>query len=221
MRRLVCALLLGLVFVPFPLHAQTVTLTVCNMGKVDIDVFVSQAGTHIRPATCVPVAKSAGAMEPAFVGLAFADAQGQLGAARRFDGVPSMGTKNFPVATRLAMSFRREIPPSVLTLATRSETVRRGNVSVPMQLLFQPSIPGCRAVPTGGGATLGRTTIVEVKSICEDLGYTLTVEAHPDSREITLESLPVSGEVSEDGPVRISAEDHRELGGGRSGAQSA
>ena len=102
------------------------------------------------------------------------------------------------------MSFRRETPPRVLTLATRSETVRRGNISVPMQLLFQPSIPGCRAVPTGGGATLGRTTIVEVTSICEDLGYTLTVEAHPDSREITLESLPVSGEVSEDGPVRIS-----------------
>ena len=75
MRRLVFALLLGLVFVPFPLHAQTVTLTVCNMGKVDIDVFVSQAGTHIRPATCTVVAASSGAMEPAYVGLAFADAR--------------------------------------------------------------------------------------------------------------------------------------------------
>ena len=208
MRRLVFALMSGLVFVPFPLHAQTVTLTVCNMGKVDIDVFVSPAGSafssNVRPATCAAVAQSSGVMQPAHVGLAFTDSRGQWGAARRFDGVPYMGVKNFPVAIRLAMSLRRETPPKVLTLATRSETVRRGNVSLPMQLLFQPSVPLCRAVPTGGGATVGGTTIVEVTNICEDLGYTLKVEAFPDSREIWLSSLPVSGEVSEDGPVRIS-----------------
>jgi hypothetical protein len=204
MRRVVFALLFGLVLVPLPLHAQSVTLTVCNMGKMDIDVLVSPSNSNIRPANCVVVAKSSGAMEPAYVGLAFADARGQWGAARRFDGVPTMGVKNFPVATRLAMSLRRETPPRVLTLATRSQTVQRGNVSLPMQLLFQPSIPDCRAVPTGGGATLGRTTIVEVTTICEDLGYTLKVEAYPDTREIRLGASSVSGEISEDGPVRIS-----------------
>ncbi len=99
MRRLVFALLFGLVLVPLPVHAQSVTLTVCNMGKVDIDVFVSLSNSHIRPATCVAVAESSGAMEPAYVGLAFTDARGQWGAARRFDGVPYMGVKNFPVAT--------------------------------------------------------------------------------------------------------------------------
>jgi hypothetical protein len=204
MRSLVFPLLFGLVLVPAPVQAQSVTLTVCNIGKVDIDVFIAMSSSHIRPANCAVVARTSGSMEPAYVGLAFTDAQGQLRTARRFDRVPSMGDKNFPVATRLAMSSRRETPPGVLTLATGSETVRRGSLSLPMQLLFQPSIPDCRAVPTGGGATLGRTTVIEVTQLCEDLGYTLKVEAYPDTREIRLASLPVSGEVSEDGPVRIS-----------------
>lgn len=222
MGRLVFALLFGLVLVPLPLHARSVTLTVCNMGKVDIDVFVSPAGnafsSHIRPATCAVVAESAGATEPAYVGLAFTDSRGQWGAARRFDGVPYMGVKNFPLAIRLAMSLRRETPPNVLTLATRSETVRRGNVSLPMQLLFQPSVPDCRTVPTGGGATLGRTTIVEVTTICEDLGYTLEVEAYPDSREIRLGgSFRFWGDIRRR-PRENLREDYRGLGGGRSGA---
>ena len=46
-------LLFGLVHVPLPLYAQgSVTFGVCNAGKVDIDVFLSQAGkissSHIR-----------------------------------------------------------------------------------------------------------------------------------------------------------------------------
>ena len=164
MRRLLFALLFGLV--PLPLHAQSVTLSVCNVGKVDIDVFVSLSNSHIRPATCAVVAKSAGAMEPAYVGLAFADSRGQWGAARRFDGVPYMGVKGLPLVTRLATTFGGEkVPPpaNVLTQATRTETVRRGNanVSLPMQLLLQPRFPECRNVSTGGGATLGNTRVIE------------------------------------------------------------
>ena len=64
MRRFVVSLLSGLVLAPLPLHAQSVTLDVCDTGTVDIDVFVSRAGSvsssHIRPSTCAAVAKSVG-----------------------------------------------------------------------------------------------------------------------------------------------------------------
>ena len=203
MRRLVFALLLGLVVLPLPVHAQgSVTLTVCNSGTVDIEVFVSGTGTPIRPTTCVAVAQATGAAQPSHVGIAFTDSRGQWGAARRFDGVPYMGVKDLPAATKLAMRISGEPVPSplnVLSLATRSETVRHGNanVSLPMQLLFQPKFPECRNVATGGGATFGNTTVIERATVCEELGYTLTVEAYPDSREISLGALPVGGFFSD------------------------
>ena len=63
MRRFVVALLSALVLAPLPLHAQSVTLDVCDTGTVDIDVFVSRAGSvsssHIRPSTCAAVALNA------------------------------------------------------------------------------------------------------------------------------------------------------------------
>ena len=200
MRRLAFALLFGLVLVPLPVHAQSVTLTACNMGKVDIDVFVALSSSHIRPATCAVVASTSGPMEPAYLGLAFTDSRGQYGAARRFDGVPYMGVKELPLATRLAMTLRREtVPPApnVLSLATESRTIQSRNVSVPLQLLFQPRFPECRNVATGGGATFGNTTIIERTTVCEDLGYTLQMEAYPDSREISLGALPVGGFFSD------------------------
>ena len=132
MRRLAFALLFGVALIPVPVHAQgSVTLNVCNTGAVDIDVFVSPAGnvfsSHIRPATCAVVAESEGGTEPAYVGLAFTDAKGQWGAARRFNGVPYMGVKELPFATRLAMFARGESvpsPPRVLSLATRNAPSR-------------------------------------------------------------------------------------------------
>ena len=208
MRRLVFALLLGLVVPPVPVYAQgSVTLTVCNTGAVDIDVLVSPAGSafssHIRPTTCAVVAESEGATEQAYLGLAFTDSRGQWGAARRFDDVPYMGVRELPLATRVAMTFSGEkVPPAprVLTMAEGNRTIQRGNVSVPLQLLFQPGYPECRSVATGNAATVGNTTIVERTTVCEDLGYTLTVEAYPDSREINLGALGVGGFFS-DGPL--------------------
>ena len=81
MRRFVVALLSALVLAPLPLHAQSVTLDVCDTGTVDIDVFVSRAGSvsssHIRPSTCAAVARSVGGgMETAYLGIAFADSRG-------------------------------------------------------------------------------------------------------------------------------------------------
>ena len=79
-------LLLVLILVPASIaQAQSaaggVALRVCNAGKVDIDVFVAQSGkvssAHIGAADCASVAKSAGSMGLAYVGLAFVDARGQ------------------------------------------------------------------------------------------------------------------------------------------------
>ena len=193
---------------PVPVHAQgSVTLTVCNTGAVDIDVLVSPAGSafssHIAPRRARLSPRAKAATEQAYLGLAFTDSRGQWGAARRFDDVPYMGVRELPLATRVAMTFSGEkVPPAprVLTMAEGSHTIQRGNVSVPLQLLFQPGYPECRNVATGGGATLGNTTIIERTTVCEDLGYTLTVEAYPDSREINLGALGVGGFFS-DGPL--------------------
>ena len=177
MRRLVFALLSGFVFIPFPLHAQSVTLNICNTGTVELDAIFSGAGqvldSRIRPRTCAAVAKSeGGGMEPGYLGFAFTDSRGQYGAARRFAS------------------------PNTLTLADGSRTVQRRNVSVPLQLLFQPDFPVCEKVPTGTSAVFGNTTIVEVTNVCEDLGYTLLVETHLDSHEISLEFESISGVLS-------------------------
>src|SRR5438309_6588715 len=73
-----------------PLEAQgSVSLNVCNAGKVDVDVFLSQNGrvsdSHVRPADCASLAKTAGGMEPGYVGIAFADSRGQWGAVKRLE----------------------------------------------------------------------------------------------------------------------------------------
>src|SRR6267378_2520158 len=80
--RVVGALLLvGLVTLSVPVYAQSVYFQVCNAGKVDVDVFVSGAGkvstSHVGSADCATVVETAGAMGPAYVGLALVDSRGQ------------------------------------------------------------------------------------------------------------------------------------------------
>jgi len=214
MRRFVVSLLSGLVLAPLPLHAQSVTLDVCDTGTVDIDVFVSRAGSvsssHIRPSTCAAVAKSVGGgMEAAYLGIAFADSRGQWGAARRFDKVPGLGVRELPLATRVAMSARGEpIPgsPDILTTASKTASIRRGSatVTLPLQLLFQPPGPECRSIATGNSTTTrtprSETTVIEKTTTCEDVVYTLTVEPFADSREASLGRLDTGGFFS-DGPM--------------------
>jgi hypothetical protein len=180
-------LLFALVNISSPLHAQqgSVALSVCNAGNVDIDVFVAQSGkvssSHIRAADCAFVAKSAGSMGPAYVGLAFVDARGQWGAARRQDLLPDFGL-------------------GVLTRADQNVLVPHGNtsVSLPMKLLFQPRVPKCTTYRSATdklpvfATRAARDEAARLDSIggptetiCEDLGYTLNALAYPDSREIT------------------------------------
>ena len=170
MRRLVFALLFGLV--PLSASAQSVgsvTLSVCNAGKVAVDVFLSRAGkvssSHIGPADCATIAEGTGAMAPAYLGFAFADSQGRWGVARRFD------VDNYRTG------------PDGMTQASQSALVPRGNtsVSLPMQWLFSPRAPGCvstgTTVPDNGRIFVGPT-------YCDQLRFDVTVEAFPESREI-------------------------------------
>jgi hypothetical protein len=168
MRRLVLAVLFG--FVPWTASAQgSVTLSVCNAGKVDVDVFLSRAGkvsgAHIGPADCATIAEGTGAMAPAYLGFAFVDSQGRWGAAKRFD------VDNYRTG------------PDGMKQASQSALVRRGttNVSLPMQWLFSPRAPGCvstgTTVPDNGRIIVGPT-------YCDQLRFDVTVEAFPESREI-------------------------------------
>ena len=170
MRRLAFVLLFGLV--PLSASAQSVgsvTLSVCNAGKVAVDVFLSRAGkvssSHIGPADCATIAEGTGAMAPAYLGFAFADSQGRWGVARRFD------VDNYRTG------------PDGMTQASQSALVPRGNtsVSLPMQWLFSPRAPGCvstgTTVPDNGRIFVGPT-------YCDQLRYDVTVEAFPESREI-------------------------------------
>jgi hypothetical protein len=188
-------LLFALVNVSLPLHAQqgSVALNVCNAGKVAIDAFVAQSGkvssSHIAAADCASVAKSVGSMGPAYVGLAFVDARGQWGAARRQDLLPDFGF-------------------GVLTRASQRVPVRHGNktVSLPMQLLFQPRVPKCTNPPPSAVARLPFNATASQRAFayqedanssrlgldrpsCESLGYVLNAVAYPDSREITFNNF--------------------------------
>ena len=183
--------LFALVHAPLPLQGQgSVSLNVCNAGEVDIDVLISQSGkvssSHIGPADCAFVAQSVGSMGRTYVGLAFVDAQGKWGAARRQDLLPFFGD-------------------GVLDRANQSVPVPHGNttVSLPMQLLFQPPAPICHTSQTNSaemGLPLNATradraaaqridSMGSKETICDRLGYKLNVLAYADSREITFKKF--------------------------------
>ena len=207
MRRLALLLLPLTLSTVLPARAQTVALDVCNTGTIEIDVFVSRDGalssSHLEPSTCADVAKGATAeMLETYVGLAFADAHGQWGAPRRFDGVPDMGVREIPPALALGFAARGQAAPAtprVLTASSQTTTVRHGSavVTLPLQLLFQPSIPQCSNVVRSsstvgfvGGQEQRERTYEEV---CERFVYTLTVDAYADSHEAGLGRLRTRG----------------------------
>jgi hypothetical protein len=192
----VALLLFGVFYGSPPVHAQlnisssssgTVALRICNEGKLDIDVFVSQAGkmfnSHVSAATCATVSEGT---EPAYVGFAFADSRGQWGAARRLDLFPDFGH-------------------NVLVPVNRNETVSHGNanLTLPMLLSFRPRSPECR--PSGGyseaanlpfNATVSQRAVAQIAdtnrahrdsadTTCETLDYILYAKAFPNTREVS------------------------------------
>jgi hypothetical protein len=180
--------------VPAPLHAQqgSVALSVCNAGKVAVDVFVAKgspvASRHIVPATCARV-YSENAGLPAYVGFGLVDSHGQWGTARRLDLLPDFGI-------------------GVLTKADKNVSIRQGgqDVSTPMQLLFKPRNPICREGVRSASANLPLNATANQRAdaarldanssrlgldrpSCETLGYVLNVLAYPDTREITFNNF--------------------------------
>src|SRR5258705_13630210 len=88
------ALLFALVSISSALHAQSVSLDVCNAGKVDIDVFLSHLGkvssSHIGSAACTTVAETNGSIPPGYIGYAFADSHDPWDAVHKLDLLPSL-----------------------------------------------------------------------------------------------------------------------------------
>jgi len=218
-------LMLGFVGIPSFLHAQAepgqsqpnVTLSVCNPGKVDIDVLIAKANlpvtTHVVPNACADVYSESGA-PAASVGFAFTDSTGRWGTPHRLDLIPDFGLR-------------------VLTRADRNVSARRGNQDVPAQLVFtfQPPLPGCREITTGGPrmftavgslplnasplqvaravtaddiADAGREPR-KTETVCDHFLYTFNVIAYPDTRELSFVSgCPAC-------PLRIPAAQRRAI----------
>jgi hypothetical protein len=174
--------------------AERVGLNICNDGKVDFDAFVQmrQAGVtsaHVVPRDCVHVYEAGGAA--AYIGFAFADSHGQWGGPRRLDLLPNYsGSDNAP--TR------------VWSNADQSVSVKRGTreVSLPMQLLFNPPAAACHTsqpysavehLPFGATAAQRSAAYAQDSSspgpvtTCDSFDYTLNVVAYPDTHEVTFE----------------------------------
>lgn len=160
-------LLFAMVNVCLPLHAQqaSVSLSVCNAGKVDIDALVAKDNhvttSHIAPSTCAD-AYSEHSGIPAYVGFAFVDSHGQWGTPHRFDLLPDFGSRHDNTADNTALAQvllgQRPQPASepvrVLATANQDVSVRRGNKDAPAQLQFSfsPSNPACHQSQTGGAS---------------------------------------------------------------------
>jgi len=184
-----CLVIFAFVVGPCYLNAATttsVTFWLCNAGKTDVDVFCSQSGQvtskHVGSADCVSVAHKEGAMGPGYVGLGFTDVRGQWGAPRRLD---------------LILESDRE----AFDTANESTTVKRGNanVALPMKLYFHPAEPRCEIftnTPVAQYPSLNPTPTQKARAeaqaaamathetICQQLEYTLNVEAYPDTKEL-------------------------------------
>jgi hypothetical protein len=192
-------LLFVLVCLPSLLHAETgsVTFHVCNAGKAEVDIVVSQSGKvstfHIPAADCATIASSQGPLVQAYVGIAFLDAHGQWGAARRLDLLPEWTT---------------DVIDDFIDRNAHTASVRHGasSVTLPTELLLHPPAPQCHTdrsgpsavsrLPVGATGSQKLTAVmqdnrlaVESGPICDQFEYTLNVEAYPDTKEVTFKQF--------------------------------
>ena len=182
------AVLFALLTAPAGLHAQSTSVTfwICNAGKTDVDVFLSQSGkvtsNSVHLGECATMAHTEGEMAPAYVGLAFTDYRGQWGAARRHDIILDSDKEAFDPANQNVI-------------------VKHGNanVTLPMKLYFHPRTPQCHnsvntpmvqypsLAPTAAQkarAEAAAAANATVETTCENLRYELYVEAYPDTKEL-------------------------------------
>jgi hypothetical protein len=156
-------LLFALVAVCLPLQAQqpSVSLSVCNAGKVDIDALVAKddhvTSSLIAPNTCADVYSEHVGL-PAHLGFAFVDSHGQWGTPHRFDLLPDFGSRHDNTAAARQLLGQSSQPASepvrVLATANQNVSVRRGNkdASAQLQFSFSPSNPACHQSQTGAAS---------------------------------------------------------------------
>ena len=202
-----------------PLHAQqtSVTLSICNAGKVAFDAFVVVNGEvrskHVRPATCEQPYRERTAV-PAYVGFALEDSKGQWDAVRRIDFVPALGTNTDVDPSTMPTTLRGILQPNrpptphvpVMERATESFPVRHGSADVmlPMQFRFRPSRPVCHVSQPSTSASrlpLGATIQQQreaarideainsnaVPTTCDQFVYAVNLAAYPEMREMSVE----------------------------------
>jgi hypothetical protein len=122
-------LLFALVNICLPLHAQqpSVSLSVCNAGKVDIDALVAKdnhvTSSQIAPNTCADVYLEHSGI-PAYLGFAFVDSHGQWGTPHRFDLLPDFGSRHDNTAPLGQRSQPASEPVRVLASANQNVSVK-------------------------------------------------------------------------------------------------
>jgi len=200
--------LLVLLASQIPVLANSVSLTICNAGKVDLDPYLVQGAavstTHVKPMQCAILVQSENRMPDGYIGFGLTDAKGQWGGARRLDRVPNGGGPYDPT----------EGVGAFLERANRSITVKHGaaNATIPGLLLFHPPAPPvCITTPTPPASLESRLPIGASQSAVNqartldkmnagrsgpsstdgtDCSYSfqLTVIPYADSREVGLDS---------------------------------
>ncbi len=179
--------LFALAICSLPARAQqgSVALSICNMGKADVDLFVAKKSSpaersHIVAGHCARVYDAAGEPPSALIGFALVDSHGQWGPAHRLDFFP---TGSAPVEG-----------------SDQKLSVMHGNrkISLPMQMLFNPS-KSCRTLPQYSyvqhlpfNATPWERMTAENRdasrpaptTVCDDVAFAFGVIAYPDTREI-------------------------------------
>jgi len=199
-------LLFVLIACPSPAFAQlTVTLGICNAGKVDVDAYFSRSGSvttaHVKPAECGVLAKTEGVMGAGLIGFGFPDDKGQWGVARRSDVAP---------VRRGAFDETGALPGILDRSKQRQFTVTHAGASVSMAGLWAVEEVGPACVSTSSSTVsstplpanaprwqqIERDTANFKASIdggsngvmCYSVNYNFTVIPYPDSREVATDT---------------------------------
>ncbi len=144
--RIVPGVLFGTALWQIPVFADGTSVSACNGGKANVDVYLVTGGKTytklVKPAECVDLAQADGQMGPATIGFGFTDPKGQYVGAKRFDRVPDWNG-------RLDAQFGL---PTVLKAAHTTLTVKHGatSVTIPGLLAFQAQPQQCYPATTDG-----------------------------------------------------------------------
>jgi hypothetical protein len=194
------ALLLGLVAGQVAFGAEpSVTLTICNAGKVDLDAYLVRPGStltsHIAPAKCGVLEKVDGPAKPGTIAFGFADTKGQWAGVRRTDVWPDGIDSVFHAVNQTLTVKHGAANASIAGLVSYTSATPycapagEGTMSVPT-----PQYPGQRVAPIpAAGFDPSKGPLV-----CHDMSYSLTVIPFADSHELAFDTHCYPCESPED-----------------------